>query len=280
MNSQSYPWIVAALAALVAVGTGFAALNQPAPPPASVAEEDAATLLIHLQSDITAALEALDNRLAHAAFELGKTDLSDADAHGILANLSATDPSIVDCTVSDAEGTILAAEPTAYRDIEGAEIGGQAHVRHVLATKRPIMSEVITVAENIPATVIVAPIFTNEGLFAGFASVVFRPEALVAGIAEPAANGTPYQVMVIQTDGRVIYDTDPAQIGRMTFDDPLFADYPDLLDVARRVAGERYGTATYGFAADGGEAVQKEIAWATAGLHGVEWRAAVIRETG
>ncbi len=76
------------------------------------------------------------------------------------------------------------------------------------------MSEVITVAENIPATVIVAPIFTNEGLFAGFASVVFRPEALVAGIAEPAANGTPpYQVMVIQTDGRVIYDTDPAQIG-------------------------------------------------------------------
>ncbi|WP_243669721.1 small multi-drug export protein [Methanoculleus chikugoensis] len=97
---------------------------------------------------------------------------------------------------------------------QGAEIGGQAHIRHILATKRPIMSEVITVAENIPATVIVAPIFTNEGLFAGFASVVFRPEALVAGIAEPAANGTPpYQVMVIQTDGRVIYDTDPAQIG-------------------------------------------------------------------
>ncbi len=118
MNSQSYPWIVAALAVLVAVGTGFAALNQPTPPPVSVAEEDAATLLIHLQSDITAALEALDNRLAHAAFELGKTNLSDADAHGILANLSATDPSIVDCTVSDAEGTILAAEPAAYRDIK------------------------------------------------------------------------------------------------------------------------------------------------------------------
>lgn len=270
MNSQLYPWIVAALAALVAVGAGFAALNQPAPTAASAADEDAATLLIHLQSDITAALEALDTRMSHAAFELGKTDLSDARARGILANLSIADPSIVDYSVSGANGTILAVEPAAYRDIEGAEISGQAHVRHILATKRPIMSEVITVAEEIPAAVITAPVFTNEGLFVGFASAVFRPEALIAGIAGPAANGTPYQVMVVQTDGRVIYDTDPAQIGKMTFEDPLYADYPDLLDVARRVAGERYGTAEYGFAADDGEAVQKEITWTTAGLHGVE----------
>ncbi len=264
------------LAVLIAVGAGFAALNQQAPPPASVTDGDAATLLIHLQSDITAALEALDGHLSHAAFELGKTDLSGAAARGTLANLSATDPSIIDCTVSNANGTILAVEPAAYRDVEGMEIGGQAHVRHILATKRPIMSETITVAEEIPAAVIVAPVFTNEGLFVGFSSIVFRPEVLIGGIAGPAANGTPYQVMVVQTDGRVIYDTDPAQIGKMTFEDPLYVDYPDLLDVARRVAGERYGTATYGFT-DGGEAVQKEITWTTAGLHGVEWRVAVIR---
>lgn len=276
MNSQLYPWIVAALVVLVAAVAGFAALNPQAAPPAAAADEDAATFLIHLQSDITTALEALDSRLAHAAYDLGETDLSDAPARGILTNLSTTDPSIIDCTVSNANGTILAVEPAAYRDVEGMEIGSQAHVRHILATKRPIMSETITVAEEIPAAVVVAPVFTNEGLFVGFSSIVFRPETLIADIAEPAANGTPYQVMVVQTDGQVIYDTDPAQIGKMTFEDPLYADYPDLLDVARRVAGERYGTATYGFAA-GGETVQKEITWTTAGLHGVEWRVAVIR---
>jgi len=275
MRSQSYLWIVAALAILITACAGCAAADQS--PPVSVGDEDAAVLLIRLQSDITTALEALDGRLSHAAFELGKTDLSDDDARAILANLSAADPSIVDSTVSNAGGTIIAAEPAAYRDVEGADVNGQAHVRHILATKRPMMSEVITVAEDIPAMVITAPVFTNEGLFTGFVSIVFRPEALIAGVAGPAANGTPYQVMVVQTDGRVIYDTDPAQIGKMTFEDPLYADYPDLLDVARRVADERYGTAAYEFTAGGGEAVQKEISWTTAGLYGVEWRVAVIR---
>ncbi|WP_292365153.1 MULTISPECIES: cache domain-containing protein [unclassified Methanoculleus] len=275
MSSHVYVCIIAALAILVAACAGCAAPDQPET--ASVNDGDAAALLIRLQSEITVALEDLDDRLAYAAFDLGETDLSGDDAHAVLANLSAADPSIVDCTVSDAGGTIIAAEPAAYRGIEGAEIRGQAHVRHILATKRPIMSEVITVAEDFPATVITAPVFTNESLFIGFASVVFRPENLIAGVAGPAANGTPYQVMVIQTDGRVLYDTDPAQVGKMTFEDPLYADYPDLLEVARRVADERYGTAAYEFTADGGQAVQKEIAWTTAGLHGVEWRVAVIR---
>ena len=76
--------------------------------------------------------------------------------------------------------------------------------------------------------------------------------------------------MVVQADGRVLYDTDPAQVGWMTFADPPYA--------ARQVTAERYCTATYGFVADGGEAVQKEIAWTTTGLHRSKWRVAVIRE--
>lgn len=275
MSSQLYPWIVAALAILLAAGAGFAALNQPASP-ASVNDKDAAMLLIRLQSGITAALEAMDSRLAHAAFELGGTGLNDSAAREILITLSDTDPSIVDCTANDANATILAAEPAAYHGAEGSDLRDQPNVQQILASKRPIMSEVITVAEGFPAMVISTPIFTNENQFAGFSSIVFQPEALIAGIAGPAASGTPYQVMVVQTDGLVLYDTDPAQIGKMTFADPLYADSPGLLDVARRVGAERYGTAAYEFAA-GGETVQKEIIWTTTGLHGVEWRVAVIQ---
>ncbi|MEN6513672.1 cache domain-containing protein [Methanoculleus sp.] len=279
MSSLPYPWIVAAVAVLIAAGAGFAMLNQPAAVPAGESALDAAAVLLRLQSGIAAALETLDGRLSHAASDLGGTGLNDAAARGVLLNLSVTDPAIVDCTVSDAGGTLIAAEPAAYHGVEGADLRDQPNVRHILASKRPIMSEVITVAEGFPAAVISTPVFTNESRFAGFASVVFRPEVLIAGVAGPAINGTPFQVMVVQTDGRVLYDTDPAQVGRMTFEDPLYADYPDLLDAARRVAAGRYGTATYGFAVDG-ETVEKEIAWTTAGLHGAEWRVAVIREVG
>lgn len=281
MSSQSYPWIIAVAAVFVAVVAGFTVLNQPATPPASGTNEDARELLVRLQSDITVALEALDDRLAYTAFDLGKTGLDDTTARNILLNLSSTDPAIVDCTVSDTEGTLLDAEPAEYHGVEGTDLRDQPNVRHILASKRPIMSDLITVAEGIPATVISTPIFTDEGRFAGFTSVVFRPDLLIAGIAGPATNGTPFQAMVVQVeDGRILYDADPTQIGLTPFEDPLFADYPDLLDAARRISAERYGTATYGFAADGGQAVQKAITWTTAGLHGTEWRVAVIWEVG
>ncbi len=278
MDSQSYPWIIAVAAVLVAVVAGFSALSQPTTAPVSATEQDATVLLIRLQSDITTALEALDSRLAHAAFDLGKTDLNDTAARGVLINLSSADPSIVDCTASDMEGTLLAAEPAEFHGVEGSDLRDQPNVRHILASKRPIMSEVITVAEGIPAVVISTPIVTGQDRFVGFTSIVFQPYDLIAGIAGPAANGTPYQVMVVQTDGRVLYDTDEAQIGRMTFEDPLYAENPGLQDAARRVVAERYGTATYEFAVDGGEAVQKAITWTTTGLHGTEWRVAVIWE--
>ncbi|MDV2481512.1 hypothetical protein F8E02_05730 [Methanoculleus sp. Wushi-C6] len=277
MKSLPYPWIIAAVAVLVAAVAGFAALNPPAaaaPPDGSGA--DASAALIRLQSDITVALETLDGSLAYAASDLGKTGLTDDAARAILLNLSETDPAIVDCVVADADGRIVAAEPAAYHEAEGADIRGQAHVRHILASKRPIMSEMITVAEGFPAVVIAAPIFTNESRFAGFAAAVVRPEVLIGSVAGPLTNGTSLQVMVIQTDGRLLYDTDQTQVGRMTLEDPLYADYPDLLATARRTAVERYGTAAYEFLA-GGERVQKEIVWTTAGLHGTEWRVAVIR---
>jgi hypothetical protein len=276
MSSLPYPWIIAAVAVLVAAVAGFAALNPPPAAPPDESATDAAAALFRLQSDLTVALESLDGRLAHAAFDLGKTGLTDDAARAILLNLSSSDPAIVDCVVADAGGTIIAAEPAAYHGAEGADIRAQDHVRHIQATKRPAMSEMITVAEGFPAVVIATPVFTNESRFAGFVAAVVRPEILVGGVAGPVTNGTSLQVMVIQTDGRLLYDTDRTQIGRMTLEDPLYADYPDLLDTARRTAVERYGTATYEFEA-GGEKVQKEIAWTTAGLHGTEWRVAVIR---
>ncbi|NLA38655.1 MAG: hypothetical protein GX882_04585 [Methanomicrobiales archaeon] len=277
MNSQSYPWIIAVVAILIAVAIGISAMNQPAALPATGTTGDARELLVHLQSDITVALEAVDSRLSHVASDLGGISLNGTAARGLLLNLSMSDPAIVDCVIVDAEGTIIAAEPAAYHGAEGSDISGQEHVQRILATKRPVMSEMIAVVEGFPAVVIAAPIFTDESRFAGFAADVVRPEVLIRGVAGPAANGTPYQVMVVQTDGRVLYDTDTAQIGWMTFEDPLYADSPELQDAARRVVAERYGTAAYRFAADGGEAVQKAITWTTAGLHGTEWRVAVIQ---
>ncbi len=206
---------------------------------------DETALLIRLQSEIKAGLDGLDNDLARACYDLGQTGLRNDAARQVLLNLSRTDRGIVDCTTVDASGTIPAAEPAAYRGVEGADVWNQPNVRHVLATKRPVMSEVVTVAEGFEAAIVSAPVFTNggvfsdEGRFIGFASIVFRPEDFLSTIVAPAVGEAPFSVTVAQTDGRILYDSDSAQIGRMTFDDPLYASYPDLLATARRVVDER-----------------------------------------
>ena len=273
MRFSPYPWIIAVV--LIAAGAGLLMLNLMPATPADDGAADAAAALIRVQSEVTVALETLDGRLSRAAAEIGRTGLTDDAARAILTDLSTTDPAIIDCSVVNAEGTLIAIEPV-YHDTEGADLRDQQNVQHILASKRPIMSDMIMLAEGFPSVLISTPIFTEESQFVGFSSLVFRPEVLIAGIAGPVERETPYKVMVIQRDGHVLYETDATQIGRMTFEDPLYADYPDLLDVARRITAERYGTATYGFT-DGEERV---ITWTTAGIHGAEWRVAVIRDAG
>lgn len=272
MRSSLYPWIIAAVAVLIAASAGLLMLNQMPAAPADDGAADAAAALIRVQSEITVALETLDGRLSRAAAEIGRTGLTDDAARAILTDLSATDPAIIDCSIVDAEGTLIAIEPV-YHDTEGADLRDQPNVQHILASKRPIMSDMIMLAEGFPSVLISTPIFTEESQFVGFSSLVFRPEALIADIAGPVERETPFAVMVIQRDGHVLYETDATQIGRMTFEDPL---YEDILDVARQITAERYGTAAYGFT-DGKERV---ITWTTVGIHGVEWRVAVIRDAG
>ncbi|RQD81779.1 MAG: hypothetical protein D5R96_06455 [Methanocalculus sp. MSAO_Arc2] len=91
-------------------------------------------------------------------------------------------------------------------------------------------------------------------------------------MAEPIVSGTPYTVCGVDTDGRVLYDTDPDQIG-LPLDDPVYTAYPQLVAFVTRVTEERQGIGTYSFRDE-----TKESVWTTVSLHGTEWRVAVNRK--
>jgi hypothetical protein len=282
MRSQLFQGILIGLALLLIIALIGIGLANPRTADAPASEElesqyRMTALLVRLQSDITQGLEAMDDNQAYAAYDLGKTDLDGDAARGILANLSRTNGAIIDCTTIDANATILAAEPTAYGNVEGIYIGDQLPARHLLATKRPVLSDMMPVAEGIQAALLSAPIFDAKGRFIGMTSIVFKPDTFLAAIVEPAVRETPYSMTISQTDGLILYDTDPTQIGLMP-DAEIYAEYPDLLALLRRIQAERYGTGRYTFT-DGrtGEVTEKETFWTTAGIHGTEWRVALIR---
>ena len=82
----------------------------------------------------------------------------------------------------------------------------------------------------------------------------------------------------MQTDGLILYDPDPEEVGRNLFQDPLYKPYVQLLSLGERIASERSGSGVYEFLGPGlTDPVVKSASWATVGLHGTEWRLVVVR---
>lgn len=270
---QSSHAIVIAIACLLAgVVIGMVVISAPD------ADDEAAMILLRLQSEISASLETLDNNLAAAAYELGSTGLDNRAARDILLETSRIHPAIIDSTTISPAGIILAAEPSIHHGVEGTDVSDQKATQHILATRRPIMSGIVPVAEGGDASFISAPVFTRGGIFSeppgrflGFTSIVFSPDILIGQSAEPIVSGTPYSVTVVDTDGRVLYDTDPEQIG-LPLDDPVYTAYPVLVEFVTRVTEERQGKGSYIFRDQ-----TKEAVWTTVSLHGTEWRVAVTK---
>jgi hypothetical protein len=272
---QSSHVIIIAIACLLA-GVVIGIVVTPAPD--ADPDDDMAMILLRLQSEISASLETLDGELAAAAYDLGSTGLDSRAARDILLETSGIHPAIIDCTTVSPEGIILAAEPSIYHGVEGIDVSDQKATQHILATRRPIMSGIIPVAEGGDASFISAPVFSRGGIaseppgrFLGFTSIVFRPDILIGEAAEPVVSGKPYSITVVDTEGRVLYDTDPEQIG-LPLDDPVYSAYPVLVEFVTRVTEDGQGQGSYIFRDQ-----TKEAVWTTVSLHGTEWRVAITR---
>ncbi len=86
------------------------------------------------------------------------------------------------------------------------------------------------------AVALIHPVFTPAGNFTGAVSATFKPGVFLGNIIAPKINGTPYSAFLVQKDGRILYDPDPSEVGKMTFEDPLYKAYPSLLKLAKIMA--------------------------------------------
>lgn len=107
--------------------------------------------------------------------------------------------------------------------------------------------------------------------------MLIRPESLLSYVLTPVLRGMPVEAFVMQTDGRILYDDDREEVGRMLFDDPMYKPFPQLLAIATMASREKTGSGSYDFMQKGSEnIVKKDVHWTTVGLHGTEWRLVVM----
>jgi hypothetical protein len=84
----------------------------------------------------------------------------------------------------------------------------------------------------------------------------------------------------MQKDGLSLYDSDPSQVGKNLFSDPIYQPYPQLLALGKNVVAERFGMGRYVFQnIEHNGNISKEVYWTSVGLHGNEWRLVAIRAT-
>jgi hypothetical protein len=204
------------------------------------------------------------------------TGITGPGADEALLSLSESNDWIVDAVTVAPDGTIAAVMPEQYQGVIGEYIGNQSHIVAILIDQAPALSPIFQTVEGFEAAAIAYPAYSPRGDLIGGISVPFRPDLLAGPIIIDATSGTGYGVDVLQaTDGLVLYDTDPAQIGK-TPDDPIYADYPELQAVMQLEISQRSGTGIYHFPTPGSsQPVEKEAAWDTISLHGTEWRVVV-----
>lgn len=228
---------------------------------------------------IQGALDELDSVASMTAASLEKTGICGADAEAVLKGGIASHTLVLTMITYDSNGTVVAAEPESVKILVGKDLSGQEVVQRALAEKVPVMSGIFPLAEGGDGVVVEHPVRSADGKFLGVISTMFGPYDLIRPIAEDQAKGTPYTFMVIETGGHILYDPDPDEVGKETFGDALYAQFPEIDRVARHAAANRSGYDTYSFYGTGSdEVVRKETFWSTVSLHGTEWRVMVIGE--
>ena len=109
------------------------------------------------------------------------------------------------------------------------------------------MSDSFRAVEGFIAIDFEYPVFSGEKGFIGSVSMLFRPESFIRSIIQDAIKGSPFDVWVMERNGRILYDPDEAELGRDLFTDPIYRPFPQLISLGKRIAQERSGSGSYRF---------------------------------
>ncbi len=233
-----------------------------------------------IKSDILTVLNGIEGTISHAAKETGKLGLNrETEIRKLLQACNAGRPYVVDSTFIDGKGIMKLIEPEEYRKYEGSDISKQEAIIEVQRTQKPRMGNVFVSVEGIKSIDIEYPVFSDGKQFLGSVSMLVRPDELIRTVVATAKIESGIKCWVMQKDGLLLYETDPAQRGLNLFTDPLYKDYPELITLGRRMVKEKEGKGFYTFLIHGTKnVVKKQAVWRTARFLNNDWIVVTYRE--
>jgi len=229
--------------------------------------------LEHFAPDLQRTLDQIEESLAKSIDAPGADTGSESAIRQLLGAVLDDNLSVLEAAYVDAKGYLRYIEPGDYKNFENTEINDQEHVIAMLKTPSPQFTGGFQAVEGFQAVVIARPLYDSEKRFAGSVNVVIRPELLIDDLLKKTTIPDDYELWIMQLDGKIIYDEDKGEIGKMLFEDPIYADYGNLLELGRKIISSPSGEGSYIYLSpQSGEKVIKNAIWQTVRLHGREWR--------
>jgi len=242
-------------------------------------EEKASEALQSLKSGVSSSLSETLALAKDTSEELTTIDRNQMEVNDILDDSYKSLPWVESAAFINTAGVVVAIMPDTYSDLVGKDLSYQVIVKTGLTNQSPVMSDYMELEDGEKGIVLEYPVFSEDGEFAGLVSLVIDPAKLVGPCAEEIRSEYGYSVMVAQPDALILYDEDAGEIGNETFGNPMYEDYPEIIECAEIYSSQTSGTYSYVFKATGSDKeVQKQALWDTAEVLDKEWRLMVIKE--
>ncbi len=242
-------------------GTGAIAVARPAA---------GAVVLKKAKADAMAVFARIDSGLAKAAREVFP------DAAKTLAELCSSLPA-AGCSFVDDKGKITGIFPEEYKNLVGSDVSKQDHMAKLLKTHKPVMGGVFTSLQGFAAVGIYQPVFSKTKKFSGAVGVLVKPEVLLSGVLSSSEGKGGFNFWVMDKTGRLLYDPDKTQIGRVLSTDEIYIRYEKLQALVKKIAVSGKGEGEYEYYKFGSrDMVAKQARWDTIGLYGAQWRLVAI----
>jgi two-component system, cell cycle sensor histidine kinase and response regulator CckA len=157
-------------------------------------------------------------------------------------------------TRTDGEGYIIHTEPANSAAI-GRNISDQAHLRKILETHEPVVSDVFISAQGFKTMAYHVPIL-EDGVYQGSLAFLVPFEHVAKRFLEDITIGTQGYAFVISSEGSFLYSSFEGQQGSSAFE--AFKDFPDALAMVTMMVQGHQGVTSYhyhGHGEGGGDVV-------------------------
>jgi len=230
-----------------------------------------------VREQVSAAFAAIDADLAAAAQKIKVSGTHAALVRNQLGGLCRVHPYAIDCAFVDLRGRMTIVEPEKFKSYEGSDISGQKQVIELHRNWNPVFSSVFRSVEGIYAMDCAYPVISGTNKLLGSISMLVLPEEMLAHIISPLVRNTPYEVWVMEKNGRLLYDYQMAGIGKNILKSKTYKTSPQLVALAERITAEESGSGSYEITE---RLLQKKVTknavWETVKMHGAAWRIVAV----